>query len=135
MPTDGPSRYGTLRDVLTLLAKNGVIPNAVAALDDSMQGAGNKLRNSVLAEIPAFAQSGNPEILPSLDAHAREHIAEVRRLFGGGAIGDFEFVKIHARLRAEQRFPLEVMLHAYRCGHRVVSHWLRDCTAKSAPKS
>ena len=135
MPPVTAPQNGTLRDVLMLLVRNGVIPNAVAALDDSMQGAGGLLRDAVLAEIPAFAQSGNPEILPGLHVHAREHMLEVRRLFGGGTISDFEFVRIHARLRAEQRFPLEAMLHGYRCGHRILSHWLRDSAARSNPKS
>ena len=26
-------------------------------------------------------------------------------------------------------------MHSYRCGHRIVSHWLRDCVAKSNPQS
>jgi hypothetical protein len=44
-------------------------------------------------------------------------------------------VRAHARRRAEQRFPLEVTLHAYRCGHRVISRWLRDAAASLRPES
>lgn len=126
---------GTLREVLALLAKAGVIPRAAAALDGAMADAGRALRDAVLAEIPAFAASGNPEILPGLDRHAGEHVEEIRRLFGGGEIGDFDFVRTHARLRAEQRFPLEATLHAYRCGHRVLSHWLRDAAVATGSKN
>jgi hypothetical protein len=79
-----------------------------------------------LAEVPVYSASGNPEILPGLNQHGPEHVAEIGRLFGGGEIGDFGFVRNHAQHRAEQRFPLEATLHAYRCGHRVLSQWLRE---------
>ena len=128
-------RAGPLRQVLTLLAATGVIPQAAKALDASMQAASSQYRDAVLIEIPAFSASGNPEILTGLNEHAREHIQEIYRLFGNGEAGDFEFVRAHARLRAEQRFPLEAILHAYRCGHRIVSDWLRDAAVASHPKS
>jgi sugar diacid utilization regulator len=57
------------------------------------------------------------------------------RLFSGGEIEAFEFIRRHARLRAEQHFPLEASLHAYRCGHRVLSHWLREAALTTQPKS
>ena len=44
---------------------------------------------------------------------------------GGGQLREFEFVREHARVRAEQHFPLEASLHAYRCGHQVLSRWMR----------
>jgi hypothetical protein len=131
---DGPE-HGSLGQVLALLAKTGVIPHAAQALDASMPNAGAALRNAVLAEIPAFSASGNPDILPELNQHAGEHVHEIRRLFGGGAAGDFAFVRTHAQHRAEQRFPLEAMLHAYRCGHRILSHWLRDAAIAASPEN
>ncbi len=115
-----------LQQVLDVLSGSGVIPEAAAALDATMRTAGNELRDAVIAEVPAYTASGNPEILPGLSQHSADHIREVRRLFGGGEAGNFEFVRSHAQLRSEQRFPLEAILHAYRCGHRIVSHWLRE---------
>src|SRR5215469_15555456 len=88
--------HQALRQVLALLAKTGVIPGAAAALDNSMQTVASTLRDAVLAEIPAFSASGNPEIIPGLDQHRGEHIQEIRRLFGGGELGDLEFVRTHA---------------------------------------
>jgi hypothetical protein len=126
MYTTSKREHQALRQVLALLARTGVIPRAAVALDDSMQTVASTLRDAVLAEIPAFSASGNPEIIPSLDQHAGDHIQEIRRLFGGGELGDLEFVRTHAHHRAEQRFPLEATLHAHRCGHRTLSHWLRD---------
>lgn len=132
MPT--PELRG-LGQILGLLAELGVIPAAGAALDAAMADAGKALREAVLAEVPAFSASGNPDILPELGRHGGEHVKELRRLFGGGEVGDFAFVKAHAHRRAEQRFPLEAMLHAYRCGHRVLSRWLRDAAVATDPKS
>ena len=115
-----------MRSALSALVKTGVIPHASPSLEKSMQVTGIALREAVLAEVQAFSNSGNPAILPSLEVHGREHIEEIWRLLGGGQVGDFEFVKAQAHRRAEQRFPLDATLHAYRCGHRVLSHWLRD---------
>lgn len=135
LPAIGWPEHPTLAQILGLLAKTGIVPRAAAALDSSMQGAGVALREAMLTEIPAFSASGNPEILPELGRHAGEHIREIRRLFGGGQAGDFAFVRIHAQHRAEQRFPLEATLHAYRCGHRVFSHWLRDAAVAANPEN
>ena len=88
--------------------------------------AAKALRDAVLAEIPGFSASANPQVLPGLASHGREHVDEICRLIAEGSLGDFGFVRDHARQRAEQRFPLEVSLHAYRCGHRVLSQWLRN---------
>jgi sugar diacid utilization regulator len=121
--------YRTLSQALALLDGAGVIPRAAAELQKSVSAAAHALRRAVLEEVPAFAESGNPEILPGLERHINEHLSEVMRLFGGGEIGDFAFVKAHAQQRAEQRFPLEITLHAYRCGHRILSRWLRDAAS------
>ena len=122
-----------LRDVLASLARMKVIPRVTKVLDRGIEGANRTLRDAVLAEIPAFTMSGNPFILLDLERHTSEHVDEIRRLFGGGEVGDFAFVESHARRRAGQRFPLEVTLHAYRCGHRVLSRWLRDAALAVKP--
>src|SRR5215207_2294455 len=124
-----------LRQILTSLVESSVIPHAAAALEASKSTAADKLRDDVLAEIPAFSVSGNPEILPGLDDHVAEHIQEILRLFAGGEIREFEFIKAHARRRAEQRFPLEAMLHAYRCSQRTLAIWLRDAALAVDPNN
>lgn len=120
-------------EILQVLAENGVIPRAAALLAKSMEAAGAALREAVLAEVPEFSSSGNPDILPSLAQHGAAHIQEIHRLFSGGEIGEFEFVRANARRRAEQHFPLEAVLAAYRCGHRVLSHHLREAALATAP--
>lgn len=85
-----------------------------------------ELTDTVVAEIPAFSESANPDILPELRDHGRQHTQEILRLLKGGIVGEFEFVRRHAERRASQRFPLEVTLHAYRCGHKVFNRWIRN---------
>jgi len=116
----------TLTQSLVLLAEIGVVPQAAVSLNRGIRKVGDSLRKAVIIEIPAFSASANPQILPDLDRHAGEHLKEIERLFGGGKVGNFEFVRAHAHQRAEQRFPLEATLHAYRCGHKVLSRWMRD---------
>jgi sugar diacid utilization regulator len=125
--------HGALRQALATLAETAVIPQAAAVLERTMQNLDRALHDAVLAEIPAFTASGNPEIIPGLDQHISDHIREIRRLFDGDGVGSFEFVRTHAHHRAEQRFPLEMILHAYRCGHRILSHWLRDAAISTRP--
>lgn len=125
----------SLRQALQQLVTAGVIPGAAPLLEDTIESVAAGLRRDVLAEVPAYAASGNPAILPELAQHSGNHIDEIRRLFAGGAMDDFAFVRAHARRRAEQRFPIEAMLHAYRCGHKVLAHWLRDAAVAAKPQS
>lgn len=125
------NQQSALRQTLAGLGSIGVIPKAGPALDKGIQNVGKALHRSVVDEIPAYSDSGNPDVMPELAGHTTEHIREIRRLFGGGSAGDFGFVKAHARRRAEQKFPLEATLHAYRCGHKVLSRWMRDAATAS----
>ncbi|MEM9624998.1 MAG: helix-turn-helix domain-containing protein [Pseudomonadota bacterium] len=115
-----------IRQAMDALSRTGIVPEVAGILKGSMDKAGAALRDTILAEVPAFQSSANPAILPEFAQHIGEHVSELQRLMGGGEIGDFTFVDQHARMRAEQHFPLEVTLHAYRCGHRVLSRWMRD---------
>jgi hypothetical protein len=93
-----------------------------------------ELQQAVLADVPQFQESRNPDLLPELARHGALHLEEVMRLLTGEAPGTLEFVRDHARRRAEQRFALEATLHAYRSGHKVFSRWLQALpTARAAP--
>lgn len=124
-----------LERILVALADIGVIPAAELALAKSMRPTGVAMREAVMAKVPAFYASGNPDIMPGLEQHASENIAEIHRLFSGGELIEFSFIKAHARRRAEQRFPLEAILAAYRCGHRVLSRWLREAALALRPSN
>ena len=127
----GPPRALLL--TLERLADIGVIPGVAPLLRRSGPRVEDALRDAVLGEVAAFTDTRNPQVLPDLRGHSQAHIGEVVRLFAGGILSDFAFVQAHARQRAEQRFPLEATLHAYRCGHRVISRWLRDAAATLRP--
>lgn len=81
---------------------------------------------TVLADIAAFTESRNPDVLPDLEQHLAKHTDEILRLVGGGPTGDFMFVREYARRRAGHRFPLEAILHAYRCLLKVVARHVRQ---------
>ena len=120
-----------LQSALERLGESGNLPAAGLHLRNHADAISVQLKERVLAEIPAFSETGNPDILPELAEHAPMHTDEIVRLLLGGAVGDFDFVRSHARRRAEQRFPLEATLHAYRCGHKVYSQWLREAIIES----
>lgn len=126
MLADRPSDPAALRRALDRLVETGIVPAAAAPLERGVHKVRGMLRDAVLAEVPAFSHSGNPEVMPELERHTGEHIDEIRRLFGGGEPSGFAFVRVHAQRRAAQRFPLEAILHAYRSGHRLLSPWMRD---------
>jgi hypothetical protein len=121
-----------VNQALVRLVEVGVVPGAAAPLERGIEEVGLALRKALIEEIGEFSASANPEILPELDRHAGDHVREIVRLLGGGDVGDFDFVRTHARRRAEQRFPIEATLHAYRCGHRILGRWLRDAAAAAA---
>lgn len=128
-----PKSY--LRQTLRTLEDLQVIPTATTELDRLREVALELLGKTVVDEIPEFSASGNPDVLPELAAHAEAHVNEIRRLFGGGVVGDFDFIREHATRRAEQRFPLEATLHAYRCGHKVLARWMRNAAAVTAKEN
>lgn len=125
----------SLGRALDALVVAAVVPHVADKLNLTVEVVGQNLRDAVLAEVREFSVSGHPGILPELERHAHEHVAELRRLLAGEAVGDFEFVRRQAHHRAEQRFPLEAVLHAYRCGHRVLSQWIREGAIAVRPRS
>ena len=122
-----------LSGTLDALRRLGVVPAVASALDAEADAVEKELSGSVAEEIPAFSASGNPDILPEQVAHHARHMEEIRRLVGGGRVGDFDFVREHARRHASQKFPLEATLHAYRWSHKILSHWIRDAALAVAP--
>ena len=66
-----------------------------------------------------------------LQRDAQEHLAELLRLLGGGALGDFEFVRAQARRHAARRLPIETVLQMYRCMQAVASSWVSAALKKA----
>ena len=124
---DAAENAGLVQALLALSIPRLAAP-AAAALDKTGTELARRLYEAIVEHVAAFSASGNPELLPDLERHAQEHGAELHRLLGGAAVGDFEFVRAHAHRRATQRFPLEALLQAYRCVQVALRHLARSST-------
>jgi hypothetical protein len=124
---------GSLEAALRQLAQSEFIAAAHQRLQRNIEAINAELAEAVRKEIPAFIESRNPHTLPDLAVHGPEHTAHMFHLLSGAPDIRFDFVQRHAKRRAQQRFPLETTLHAYRCGHRVLSRWLREATLAAIP--
>jgi hypothetical protein len=126
------SRTDALSSAVTRLRGMGVVPGVAAALRDDSRGFAAKLRAAVVDEVPAYTESGNPEVLPELQHHLEDHVGAVCGLLAGEPAGPFEFIETHAEHRAAQKFPLDAMLQAYRCLHKLLAPWIRDAALDAA---
>ena len=124
-----------LNHAIDALKIHGVVPAIAAALEHGIEGIARELRGRVIDEVGAFSSSANPDVLPELQQHLEELVSEVRRLLSDSDPGDLAFVRSYAQRRAQQRFPLEALLHTYRCSHRVISDWIRDAALAVADTS
>ena len=122
-----------LQAVLRRLASSSGLAAVVLRVAAEATKLNAALSAAVKAEVPQYSSSGNPDVLPEAAAHAARHTEEILRLLRGGAVADFDFVRDHARRRAEQRFPLEATLHAYRSAQKVFSRWLREALLAATP--
>ncbi|MDJ0916366.1 MAG: helix-turn-helix domain-containing protein [Woeseiaceae bacterium] len=77
------------------------------------------------AEVEEFSASRNPDIVPELETHCLNHLEAVAGVLGGATL-DTRFIVEHAERRANQRFPLDAELRAYRCLSRVLAEAVRE---------
>ncbi len=129
------AEFDNLRATLEALRGHGVIPGVAERLEARREWFSATLGKTVTDEVPAYTESGNPELIPELEAHLAEAATQACRLLAGERIRSFEFVAEHARRRAAQKFPLDAILHAYRCLHRQLSRWVRDAALESADEA
>ena len=115
-----------LENSVDALRAHGVVPAISASLQKGAETTAGDVFERVIDEIEAFSSSANPDVLPELQQHIEEIVSEVCRLLGGSGPGDLAFVRSYAQRRAQQRFPLEALLHTHRCSHRIISSWIRD---------
>ena len=121
-----------IRRTVTALRSSGVPRDIEAALASDSASVESALARTIVAEVTAFSDSGNPDVLPELREHIAAHVSEVCRLLGGGPAGDFPFVVSHAKRRAAQKFPLDAVLHACQCLQRALLVWIREAALKTA---
>ena len=110
----------------------GVGPGIGNALEPGVEATVGSIYDAVLEEVPAYSASGNPAVLPELREHLSQHAAEVSRLLAGRRPGEMEFLTTQARRRAEQKFPLDAILSAYRCLHQGLLPWIREAALEVA---
>lgn len=123
-----------LRRELTRLRDIGRLTRRTASTTDRSESLAYEMGAAAKAALEGFAMPGGASPWPDLEKHVHEHVREIVRLLDGGDVQAFEFVRDHARRRAEQHFPLEATLHTYRCGHRAVLHWLCHHVRARSPR-
>jgi len=121
-----------LNAAIVRLRSCGVVPAVAAALAPDAANMVAELRKIVVNEVPAFTESANPDLLPELKEHLAALVDEVIRLLRDTGPPDLGFVEAHAERRAEQKFPLDALLQAYRCTHRMLATRIRDAALETA---
>ena len=106
------------------LSSPGKQVEQVSDFDESAMN--RRLYEMVIAEVSAFSESSNPQIMPSIQQHLTDLITDVLRLLRGGQLCELAFVQDFARNSAEQYFPLEPILCAYRISIRSLRQSLFD---------
>lgn len=128
-------KSGQLQAALVSLASLGVVPGVARNLRADSSRILGEIYELILREVPAYSGSANPDVLPELKQHLRQHIEETCRLLGGARSVELDFVRSHAHRRAEQKFPLDALLNAYRCIHKVFLRRIRDDALGAASES
>jgi hypothetical protein len=130
MTTEAPKN--PLVATLARLRAAGVVPGIAGRLEPESARIAAELRDVVVKEVPAYTESGNPDVLPELGIHLAAVTAEAVRLLGAARHADFAFVAEHARRQAEQRFPLDAVHRAYRHAGRRLLERVRDAALAAA---
>jgi hypothetical protein len=120
--------HQALSDSLRQVSRSTTMKAAIERISTHKSDVAEQISHTVRSEVSQFSQSRNPDLLPEMAFHAKEYVSEMVRLVQGRGLAnfDFSFVQHHARRRAEQHFPLEAMLLAYRCGTKVLLRWLGE---------
>ncbi len=118
---------------VAVLRENGHLPRLGQRLAETADTIETATYAQVRRDIDAFDASGNPDVLPELRQHLADLVAGVCGLLGESGQVDFDFAHQHAERRAQQRFPLEALLHTYRCSHRTIAPWIRDAALTITP--
>ena len=111
---------------VAVLRDSGIVPAVAEALGKEGSSIVRGLREAVTTDVHAYTQSGNPDVLPELQQHLEDLVDGACRLLGGKPPAELAFVSTHAHRRAEQKFPLDALLHTYRCAYMGLLPRIRD---------
>ena len=73
---------GNLRTTLDALAAHGVVPGVGAALQTRHGQLTRELIDAVTGEVEAYRESGNPDVIPELEAHLTEVVGKAFTFVG-----------------------------------------------------
>lgn len=124
-----------IRSAIDALRAQGIASDLAEHMAPAADAVATALQQAVLDEVPAYSDSGNPEIVPELQAHISALTDAILGMLGGQQPSDFDPIRAHAERRAGQRFPLEALLHTYRLAHKTLFPWIRDAALECAPES
>tara|TARA_R110002096_G_scaffold29497_1_gene88690 strand:+ start:3616 stop:4932 length:1317 start_codon:yes stop_codon:yes gene_type:complete len=130
-----PNTSDRLKATISDLRGFGVVPRVAIGLKKRSDELAAALLESVIREVPAYTDSGNPDVVPELQAHLLDHAREIGHLLSGLPPRGFDFVHEHAKRRAQQKFPLDAVLASYNCLHRRLVDWIRDAALEAADES
>jgi len=133
-----------LKMAIERLKREGVVPAIAERLETEAEPMARELLDTVLGEVGEFKASGNPELIPELEAVLAGHVARICQVLGtgpagggrvaGGPLGDFAALLRFTERRAAQKFPLDALLQSTRCLQRVLSVRVRDAALEVADK-
>ena len=126
------SKNARIAAAIDSLRAHEVIPAVAKALRAGSEAIVEDLRKSVIGEIHAYTQSANPDVLPELKQQLEQTVDEACQLLGGKRPDEMAFVTAHARQLAEQKFPLDALLHMYRCAYLGLLPWIRGAALAAA---
>lgn len=130
-----PIASDRLKATISELRDYGVVPRVAIGLKKRSDEMAATLLETVVHEVAAYTDSGNPDVVPELEAHLLHHAREIGHLLSGLPPRDLNFVHDHARRRAQQKFPLDAVLASYNCLHRRLVDWIRDAALEAANDS
>lgn len=116
-----PAVQTALVVALSRCRASGLAYSAASAMASQSTALARSLAEHIVAGVPDYRASANPQLLPDLTRHAEQHVALLCGLLDGSQQADLAFVQQHARHGAAQRFPIEALLQAYQC---ITPWWL-----------
>ena len=103
MDSESHQLHPALADALRALRETSPIKNAASTAIFDENAISERLQKSVIAEVTAFSDSSNPEILPLLQQHLAAMTAEILGLLHGQLLQDQEFGRDFAHRRFETK--------------------------------
>lgn len=114
MAKHSPPAHSAIANALQPLLQANSVKPVLSGLIQQESAISARLHAAVIAEVAAFSDSSNPEILPLLQRHLDELVAEILGQLRGEPLRELNIVRDFVGHTAEQFFPLEPIVHAYR---------------------